>query len=627
MQSLLQYRRFGKALEAQLGHSKDKVSQSREQRLNEIERENIPTAEEKDLESGLGNNKDVVAHVHDPDSQTNKQTEIVRPSSVHSSSSQSEHEITDDETIARDDIEQADISEDADFSDLRDVPTHNTTGTTLGRAITGIEVRQRTTREGGPELGKVFVVSWESEKDPINPYNWGFPRRIVCTLTISLIGGVVGFASAIDSAVIPQASAEFGVPEIIEALATGLFMIGFGAGALVAGPFSETLGRNPVYIVTMALYMLFLVGAAVSPNLGSQLVCRFFAGMFGATPLVCAGGSLSDIWTPQERVFAFPLFACSSFLGPLLAPLVGDLIGQSSTLSWRWAEWVTLIASGVVLTIVVLAQPETYAPVLLGWKAKQLRQITGDKRYRGAIEIRKTPLIVRLRRALYRPALMFVQEPILILFGLYLTMVYIVLFTFLTGYTYIFTDIYGLSQGMTGVCFVGQMVGVLSCSLLIPLNMHLRKRDIARAKKIGPDVKVAPESRLYWAMIGGPAVPISLFWMGWTARPDISIWSPLLASVLFGFGILCVFMTTYQYLMDTYEIYAASALASVTLIRYTISGAFIEISIPFYENMGVAHTLTILGSLSGVLVVIPYAFYRYGPAIRKKSRFVPESLL
>jgi MFS family permease len=29
-------------------------------------------------------------------------------------------------------------------------------------------------------------------------------------------------------------------------MATGLFLIGFGVGALFAGPFSETLGRNPV---------------------------------------------------------------------------------------------------------------------------------------------------------------------------------------------------------------------------------------------------------------------------------------------------------------------------------------------------------------------------------------------
>lgn len=45
-------------------------------------------------------------------------------------------------------------------------------------------------------------------------------------------------------------------------------------------------------------------------------------------------------------------------------------------------------------------------------------------------------------------------------------------------------------------------------------------------------------------MLGGSfAIPISLFWMAWTSRPDISIWSPLAASVLFGHGILCIFIT------------------------------------------------------------------------------------
>jgi hypothetical protein len=47
-------------------------------------------------------------------------------------------------------------------------------------------------------------------------------------------------------------------------------------------------------------------------------------------------------------------------------------------------------------------------------------------------------------------------------------------------------------------------------------------------------------------MLGGSiAIPVSLFWMAWTSRPDISIWSPLGASVLFGYGILCIFITRY----------------------------------------------------------------------------------
>jgi MFS family permease len=55
-----------------------------------------------------------------------------------------------------------------------------------------------------------------------------------------------------------QASAEFGVGEVTEALATGLFLIGFGFGALFAGPISETVGRNPVYLVTLFIYMIWI---------------------------------------------------------------------------------------------------------------------------------------------------------------------------------------------------------------------------------------------------------------------------------------------------------------------------------------------------------------------------------
>jgi MFS family permease len=370
----------------------------------------------------------------------------------------------------------------------------------------------------------------------------------------------------------------------------------------------------------MVFYMLFIMGAGLSPNFGSLLVCRFFAGVFGATPLVCAGGSLSDLWTPAERVYAFPMFACFSFLGPLMGPVVGSWIGQTGVLSWRWVEWITLIFSGVVLAVVVLFQPESYGPILLKWKAQHLRRLTGDKRYRGAVEIRKTTLAWRLVRALYRPPLMTAQEPIIMLIALYLTVVYIVFFTFLTGYTFIFTDTYQLSQGKTGLCFLGICVGIIVSASLIPVNTRLRQRDIARAEAEG-QTRVAPESRLYWAMFGAPAIPISLYWMGWTARASISLWSPLVASGVFGFGIICVFMSSYQYLIDSYEIYAASALASVTLIRYVVSGAMIEVSIPFYRNMGVAYTLTILASLSALLVPIPFVFYKYGPAIRKRSKY------
>ncbi|KAF7197768.1 putative efflux pump kojT [Pseudocercospora fuligena] len=482
-----------------------------------------------------------------------------------------------------------------------------------------ILLRKRRTVEGGD--GQVFVVGYEGPDDPSDPHNWTMLKRIRCTFMVAAIGCVVGLASAIDSSALPQAAEEFGVAEVVESMATGLFLIGFGCGALFAGPISETVGRNPVYIVTLAIYMLFIMGCGLAPNIQTQLVLRFFAGLFGSTPLTCAGGSISDMWNPLERVYAFPVFANAAFTGPLLGPIIGGYIAQSDQLFWRWVEWITLIISGLVLGLVVLFQPETYPQTLLKWKAEHLRAITGDDRYRAAIEVRQDSLASRLRRALYRPFLLTFREPIIILLALYLTVIYIVLFTFLDGYTYIFEDTYGISQGLTGVCFVGIIIGLFGASALVPVIYKWAKRDLAKIQEQGGS-RLPPEFRLWYSMLGGSiAIPISLFWMAWTAYPHISIWSPLAASVLFGYGILCVFITCYQYIIDSYETFAASALASITLIRYIASGGMTIVGVPFYENLGVHYTITILACISVPLVPVPYVFYKYGPWIRSKSKY------
>lgn len=58
--------------------------------------------------------------------------------------------------------------------------TQHSMGTALGTALTGINVRDRTTREGG-EKGRVFVVGYEGEDDILNPHNWSYGTRWAAT--------------------------------------------------------------------------------------------------------------------------------------------------------------------------------------------------------------------------------------------------------------------------------------------------------------------------------------------------------------------------------------------------------------------------------------------------------------
>lgn len=68
-------------------------------------------------------------------------------------------------------------------------------------------------------------------------------------------------------------------------------------------------------------------------------------------------------------------------------------------------------------------------------------------------------------------------------------------------------------------------------------------------------------------------------------------------------------------------IYAGSALAIITCFRYYASGAVNLFARPMYDNLGVHWTMTLLGCMAICLAPAPFLFFRYGPAIRKKSRF------
>ncbi|ROW02512.1 hypothetical protein VMCG_06004 [Cytospora schulzeri] len=497
--------------------------------------------------------------------------------------------------------------------------TQYTARAALGHSLTGVHARDRQTNEGKGD--KVFIVGWEGLDDPLNPQNWSLARRVSCTLQISLIGIAVSSASGIDATVLPQAAKSLGVSEVAESLATGLYLVGMGLGALVAGPFSEAFGRNAVYMGSMAVFMIWIMASGLAPNFGAQIAFRFLAGCSASTPLVCSGGSIADLYSPVQKTWAFPLYAIPSFGGPMLGAVMGAYIGPSTTVTWRFSEWTTLIMSGLVTCLVFFSMPETYSPLLLKWKAKHLRHVTGDSRYWSEYEIIKTTLFQRLKVSMTRPML-FATEPIVFVVTLYLTMVYVVLFCFLIGWPYIFQNTYGISQGLSNIIFISMFVGLQFTLLLVPIVYRKTTKQVKLAESRGEGHRFDPENRLWYAMLG-PAVsiPISLFWMGWTAQPNISIWSPIMAAALFGFGVMGLFISCYMYVIDSYLTYSASALTFTALVRYVTAGGMTVVGIPFYNNEGVQYTLTILASISCALVPMPYVLYRWGHLLRKRSKY------
>jgi MFS family permease len=411
-----------------------------------------------------------------------------------------------------------------------------------------------------------------------------------------------------------------------------MFLFGFAFGALVTGPVSETCGRNAVYVTSLVIFIVCVVITGCSHSLAVQSIFRFFVGFAGSSPLVCAGGSLSDLWTTTQQVYVYPVFSVISFVGSAAGPLVGGFIAESS-ISWRWVDWVTALVAGFFLATVVLFLPETFRPLLLQAKAREIQRVTGTDKHKASTEEEGKPSLAKqILEGMWRPFYLFVYEPIVMLCALYLSIIYVILFTWLNGFTYIFADTYSFTDGQVGLCFLAMFVGNCCAIPFIPLIYKLYIRALHKAQQrhessehkkddANPQsAKPPPEFHLYYAMLGAPTIPMCLFWMAYTTAPHISPWVPIVGSLPFGFGFTTVFISCYQYLTDCYGIWSASALSSVNFVRCLSAGGMMLASMPMYDALGVKWSLTLLGATSAVMVPVPFAFYKWGHIIREKSK-------
>lgn len=180
-----------------------------------------------------------------------------------------------------------------------------------------------------------YLVAW-THGDPENPHNWSDTRRWLVTFLVGQIALLGGAAASIDQAAATGAAEALGVSVEVLSLETALFLVGFGIASPFFAPLSEIGGRNPVYIVTLLIFVLFEGGIALSSDIQTRVILRFFSGIAGSPVLSNAGGTLSDMWNPLERTFAFPFFACCGFLGPAVGPVIGGFIGQSA-LGYKYA--------------------------------------------------------------------------------------------------------------------------------------------------------------------------------------------------------------------------------------------------------------------------------------------------
>ncbi|TGO11847.1 hypothetical protein BTUL_0100g00250 [Botrytis tulipae] len=439
-------------------------------------------------------------------------------------------------------------------------------------------------------------------KDDENARNWSPTIKYAISISVLYTAFAATFGNSTYTGGMPGVVTSFGISKTMATIPISCYSAGLGIGALFSTAFSEVFGRRIVYRVTAPLALIFTLLGGCATNFATIAIARTLAGLFASPCLTVGGGIISDVWnislekTGTTFAALFVLFVVG---GTQTGPMVSAAIITNH--SWRWEFWVSAILfSGS--TIFAYLLPETYQPQILRRRAEARM---------GVITTRAT-LARLVLTSLGRPLHMLLVEPTVFPTGLVMAITQSVVFSYLVSYANLFEKTYQQTPYEVGMAFCPLVIGSVTALPTIAIFDRLFYRK-PRNEAIKTGTKVAPEKRLYPAMLG----------LAWTGRVDIPSIIPILSGGLFGFSFVLTMLCLPVYHSDFYTAhYSASMLAALTFMRFFVSACFPLITPTILDKLGFTWATSMLGFITVSLIPIPWILYRFGPYLRTKSQYI-----
>ncbi|OSX67243.1 hypothetical protein POSPLADRAFT_1127181 [Postia placenta MAD-698-R-SB12] len=466
----------------------------------------------------------------------------------------------------------------------------------------------------------VIIVDWDGPDDPENPRNWISKKKWAAAMTVSAFAFISPVSSSMVAPAAAQIAEEFNITNSTEiALTISVFVLGYAFGPLFLGPLSEIYGRAPILRGANLWYTLWNLVCGFATNRGELIAFRFLSGLGGSAALATGGAVLSDMWTPEQRGEAIAIYSLAPLLGPAIGPVAGGWISQLST--WRWVFRSTSIAAFVIQLFGIVYLQETLAPALLQKKAKAVRKQLDEEGGRSYSVTHVDKSDHRwgeiMQKALVRPFVLFAQEPIIQLFGLYLAFVYGTIYLVFTTLPDIFAYVYHEKVGIASLHYISLGIGLYSAS---QINARLLDRVYIYFKNRNGGIG-EPEFRLPTVFPGTLLVPIGLLISGWAAQEHVHWIVVDIGLAIIGAGMILTFQGMQTYVIDAFTVYAASALAAVSCFRSLAGFGFPLFAPVMYNALGYGKGNTILAAV--FFAIGPpsvFLFWKYGARIRAMSQ-------
>ena len=134
-------------------------------------------------------------------------------------------------------------------------------------------------------------------------------------------------------------------------MALSAFVAAFGLGQLLFGPLSDRIGRRPVLIGGLTLYVVATLAMLLVTDIQQFIAARVLQGLGACAALVLARTVVRDVWKAEAGP-ALALTMIGMLYAIVVAPIAGGLLIK--LLGWRAPIALALVIGSLVLLLALL---------------------------------------------------------------------------------------------------------------------------------------------------------------------------------------------------------------------------------------------------------------------------------
>jgi DHA1 family bicyclomycin/chloramphenicol resistance-like MFS transporter len=149
---------------------------------------------------------------------------------------------------------------------------------------------------------------------------------------------------------LPAVQTAFGATTGTVQLVLSVSMLALAVATLIYGPVSDRLGRRPVLLAALGLFLAGSAICAAAPRLWVLLAGRVVQAVGGAAGMVLSRAMARDRYGPENSAAIIAYLFIAIVIAPMPAPAIGGLL--TDVIGWR-ANFVFTGAIGLVLLVAV----------------------------------------------------------------------------------------------------------------------------------------------------------------------------------------------------------------------------------------------------------------------------------